>query len=592
MRQGRLALVTLALLLAIPAAAFASLGWQPTQLMVPAPGTGDEGPDGQLSIATAADGTATAAWVRSFNTNTGRHYAVDVSVRPPDGDWGPVEQIGSSRSDGGVALAVAPDGAAAAVWGDEQDGTIHLAMRPAGGSFGPPQALTPGGSGARQAAQVAIDSAGDVVVGWRNRLPSPGMEDQIDATVVSPSGAASPVQVLDDLVAGGGPYSGEALELSSVVPDGSGNVYLEWRHSFTDIQHPANSYDRIEIATLGSGQSSFGAPTSIATAMGGVTLQEPGLAGNAAGDLLITWKRAPASGKATVEGRYRHGGEPLSGKLFEVPQPDGLDADRPVPAIAPDGSGGFVWGAGPHAAYADTIWAAKVSSTGALGTPVALGGGVTPELAAGPSGELIASWGGPPINLYFNRVYASVSPPGHGFSDATPLSDVLASPSSPRVAIQPSGDAVAIWIGPPDYSHARYQWSAEYEAGEPHAGGSALDPVTPAAATPVPSRADPVRSGGEVTSFSVSRHRFATAGRHRGTSFRYSLAEPGRVRIVISRSRDHRRLGTIERDASVRAGVIRFSGRLRSRPLPAGLYRATISAGAGAGPSVSFRVLG
>jgi hypothetical protein len=544
--------------------AFALDGWQPVQTLPPAPTPGDMGPTVQGSLGMAADGTVTTAWVRSYND--GRRDVLDVSNRPPNGEWSAPEEVARPVLGSDVALNVAPDGAASIAWSDEEDGHVYMARRPAGGEFGPAQDLTPEvASGARQAAVVTIAPTGATVVAWRNRLPGAGMHDQIDAMVIPPDGPPGPVQVLDALVASDAPYSGESLEISRLVKDGQGNVYAEWRRHYEDLQDSRNSQDSVELATLRSGATAFSPPIALGTAGDGVTLQEAFMAGNAAGDLIATWKRVPVSGNATIEGRYRRAGQPFPGSLFEIPQPDGRDAGRAFPTVTGDGHAAVAWGSGWHAQGGDTIWVTDVSPEGDVRAPSVLGTGVNPTLAASTTGEMIAGWSGPNIDLYYNQVYASVRPAGAWFGPATPLSGVLPAPSSPRLVIAPSGDALAVWLAPPDYSSSRYQWSSEYVAPRPPnpAGQSDSSPASP----PTQQTAH-ISPPAAVTSFAITAR-----------GFRYHLAEAGVVTIKLSRKTHgrYRLVSTLTRRAAAGLGEVPITPRLRRRIATPGTYRATLT---------------
>jgi plastocyanin len=123
-----------------------------------------------------------------------------------------------------------------------------------------------------------------------------------------------------------------------------------------------------------------------------------------------------------------------------------------------------------------------------------------------------------------------------------------------------------------------------------------------------PGGGGPSGTGGDRTAPAVSRvaltrKRFRVAprtgrARRAGTTFTFSLSEPARVRIAISRAVKRRgRTRYVAAGALPRRGLkgganrVSFSGRIGRRALAPGAYRATISATDGAGNTSSPRRL-
>jgi hypothetical protein len=119
----------------------------------------------------AADGTATAVWVR----NNGQDNVVEASSAPLGGPWSTPEQL----STGGVGaagdteysnVAVAANGDTTAVW-VRSDGTnriLQAARRVAGGHWDAPVDLSAPGVDAI-APEIAVDAAGRATVAWSTR---------------------------------------------------------------------------------------------------------------------------------------------------------------------------------------------------------------------------------------------------------------------------------------------------------------------------------------------------------------------------------------------------------------------------------------
>jgi hypothetical protein len=111
-----------------------------------------------------------------------------------------------------------------------------------------------------------------------------------------------------------------------------------------------------------------------------------------------------------------------------------------------------------------------------------------------------------------------------------------------------------------------------------------------------------------LTKVTMSPKRFAVAHRQQqrgtrpdGSLITWRLNKAATVRLVFQRQvgpKRHRRwvtVGTLQRKSAAGFGVVRFTGRFKSRPLPARAYRVTLTATAGrqkAGPKrIAFRVV-
>jgi hypothetical protein len=85
------------------------------------------------------------------------------------------------------------------------------------------------------------------------------------------------------------------------------------------------------------------------------------------------------------------------------------------------------------------------------------------------------------------------------------------------------------------------------------------------------------------TRFAVGRARTAISAVARGTQLRYTLSEPAKVTIAIKRLGARRAAGKLVRSGKAGRNTIKFSGRIGTRALKRGRYRATITAVDGAG---------
>lgn len=119
----------------------------------------DSGP----RLATAADGTAFAAWVRS-----GTAPSAVVAVRAPGGHWATQELGAASPSAGGVPIVVTADGTATVlvVTGDGKE--LRAYSRPPGGTFGNPRLLTTNAVTRVATPALAANAFGETVAAWRD----------------------------------------------------------------------------------------------------------------------------------------------------------------------------------------------------------------------------------------------------------------------------------------------------------------------------------------------------------------------------------------------------------------------------------------
>jgi hypothetical protein len=141
-------------------------------------------------------------------------------------------------------------------------------------------------------------------------------------------------------------------------------------------------------------------------------------------------------------------------------------------------------------------------------------------------------------------------------------------------------------------------------AGDPSTTPSTTQPAPTAPSTGTADSLAPAVSGlvASPSRFAVGRRATAVSARvARGTRFRFRLSEDASVRVKILRrvpgTRNRfRRVGTLRRQLASGSRSVRFSGRLGSKALRVGRYRAVVTATDANGNSsapvrVSFRVV-
>ena len=131
-----------------------------------------------------ATGDATSIWTRS----NGLSFVLQAAERPAGGSWGvPADISGTEGSAENLALAVDSAGDVVAAWKQRLSGSeaIETAYKPAGGAWGPAEAVEFGATVVETPA-VAIDGAGDAVIVWRQALGG----NHVVMTTSRPAGGA------------------------------------------------------------------------------------------------------------------------------------------------------------------------------------------------------------------------------------------------------------------------------------------------------------------------------------------------------------------------------------------------------------------
>jgi hypothetical protein len=135
---------------------------------------------GWSDLAANPRGETVLTWVRFIPPNSQQHGGrVVAAIRPPGRtSFGPAQTLSGPVGRAGVpAVAIAPDGAALASWGEDGGAAecctgVEAAFRPPGGRFGPPTGISAVSRLAGQAVAIVNRSAG--VVTWTtnpNALP-------------------------------------------------------------------------------------------------------------------------------------------------------------------------------------------------------------------------------------------------------------------------------------------------------------------------------------------------------------------------------------------------------------------------------------
>jgi hypothetical protein len=249
---------------------------------------------GEPRLAVDGAGDAVALWRQCnnnvFGCDNGGTYIVRAAIRPAGGRFGPPVSLSAAGNDAqDLQVAIDNSGGAVAVW-DRFNGTspaIESAQRPPGGTFGPTTDLTTGALNP----QVAMDAAGDAIVGWEKDAAN---DKSIVQTAMRPAGGtfAAPQNIT-------GPVTEANLALTM---NSSGRAVTAWQGCPSGHIPCSRWVVRAAVRRPGA---SFTAPVVVSP-----TRQDslfPGLAINAAGDALAIWMRAKPGPGAGEIAEYRFG---------------------------------------------------------------------------------------------------------------------------------------------------------------------------------------------------------------------------------------------------------------------------------------------
>ena len=374
----------------------------------------------KTQIAIAPDGAATAVWTR----NNGANFIVQAATRPPGGSFGAAVDL-SAPGPGAFnpQIAIAPDGAAVAVWSrlsDDADVIAQAATRPPGGSFGAAVDLSAPGQGADQP-QVAIAADGTATVVWYRFNGA----NFIVQAVTRPPGGSFGAAV--DLSASGQNAFDPQI---AVAPNGAATAVWYRFDGVTTI---------IQAATRPPG-GSFGATVDLSAASQNAT--QPQIEIAADGAATAVWRRSNGTNLIVQAATRPPGGS--FGAAIDL-SAAGRDASQPRVTFAPDGAATAVWTRNNGTNF--IVQAATRPPGGAFGATVNLS-------AAGQNAfqPQIATTSGGPATAIWNRsngsnfiVQAATRPPGGSFGAAIDLSAGGQDASEPQVVLALDGAATAVW---------------------------------------------------------------------------------------------------------------------------------------------------
>jgi hypothetical protein len=321
-------------------------------------------------------------------------------------------------------VAVDPAGDAVVVW-ERSDGTyriIETSTRAAGGGWLPPQGLSTGGQNAFSP-QVAADSAGDAVAVWDRYNGSNYLVEA--ATRMAGADWQAPVELS---------ATGQDGLFPQIALDSAGDAVAVW-----DTRKGSDYV--IEAATRAAGGAW---QTGEEISAPGKDLEEPHarVAVDPAGDAVAAWERYNGA-NYIVEAATKTSGAPwLPAQELSAAGQDAFSADV---AVDPAGNAAAVW---QRSNGTNQIIETATRTPGALWLPAkelsAAGeNAFGAHVAVDQAGNAVAGW--IRSNGTNSVVEAATRAPGAPWLPAEELSAAGQDASGLQVALNPAGDAVAVW---------------------------------------------------------------------------------------------------------------------------------------------------
>jgi hypothetical protein len=373
-----------------------------------------------------------------------------VQVHDDGKRWGDAESIEEEglRWSTAPQVAIDADGSAVAVWDESSNLTLasddiwsNRAAPIDGWDATKAESIENnedegnGGDIARDP-QLAIDSEGNVVVVWRQRVSS-GMPYQIWSNRYLPSGGWDPARA---------ERIGSAVPGAEVQPqvaiDPKGNAIAVWA-KFDEAR------GRFDVRSNRYELGTWGAARPVSTDNSG-DASGPQVVMDSNGNGIAVWEQVVGNRNRSVVYSARWNGD------WGTPQPIDDDnagnAEDPEIAVDAEGNAIAVWGQSGNRSEDERfdIWSNRYTpSDNRWGVPELVetddaGSASDPQVAMAPSGDAVAVWvqfDGRRFDIWSNRYTLDV---GWGRPERIETEN-RGQGSTPQVAMDPSGSAVVVW---------------------------------------------------------------------------------------------------------------------------------------------------
>lgn len=383
---------------------------------------------GDHRIAIDGSGNVVAVWLRfdaasnriaqsSWSDDGGASWSAPVNLSEPGEEW---------PSD--LSVVVDGSGVGHAVWKryDGSNARVQYSRSVDGGvNWSVPVNLSTAGENS-QNADFTLDGSGSLVAVWRG---SNGDYDIIQSSRSTNSGVSwSTPENLS--------LTGEDARSPRVSADGSGYAVAVWSRS-------DGSNNLIQSSRSSNGGLSWSTPENLSES--GQGADDPRIAVDGSGNAVAVWRRSDGNDDIVQSSRLVAGGVSWSTPVNVSP----AGIQSATPRIAVDGSGNAVavW---RLADVGGTIIQSSRLAAGGSGwsTPEQLSvsgfSSDNPQVAANESGNAVAVWQQSNGSNSIIR-FSQSTDGGANWSEPTDLSEPGQSAIHPEVAVDASGNAVAVW---------------------------------------------------------------------------------------------------------------------------------------------------
>ena len=405
-----------------------------------------------------AAGNAIAVWSLWNGTTTKSSIWSSRYVRGIG--WGVPGRIDASSTNSawGPNLAVNPAGDAIAIW-VQWNGTASgiSASRYSNGAWGIPVQLVASGLASNDP-RLAMDAAGNATVVWSQ---GGGPASSIRSTRFAPGVGWSAVEVIES-------FSdwGSQVWLGEVAMDRFGNAIVVWGRSFGP---------RLSVAASRYvPRSGWGVPAELEVVDGG-NGPKPRVGLDSQGNAIVVWStnllKFDEPGPSRVwANRYEVGVGWRGERALDLGAGGAWD-----PQVGMDARGNaiVVWQQrhGPRFNIWSNSYAASTGWGNATLVGRGSGGDLTPQVATDGNGNAIAVWSqGDGTNA---SIWASISTVGVGWSSATQIGSSPGAAFAPQVGVDPRGGAISVWE---QWDGVRYAIrSSHYDGGAGWSPSTAID---------------------------------------------------------------------------------------------------------------------
>jgi hypothetical protein len=317
--------------------------------------------------AMGAGGDIAAAWEVSG-------IGIVAAVRRAGSESFSLEEALSTAGDnvGYPSVAVNASGTVVVAWIDETTEQYEVAIRPPRGAFSAPIVAGPTGDPSTQQPSVAIDNAGDVLLGESDEM---GGGHRIAVYAWRPAGGTFAVKSISE-------PSSEAYE-PVVALSGAGDAVLAWQDRMGAVHTVVRAITRPAGGAFGSAQSLSNNSEyafNVAAAIG------------SAGQAAVVWQYGNVAPPYRIEASTSASpAQPLS--TPQIISPPSGNGEYPAVGV---GGNGEVIAAWQQSGGTNTEDAASAPAGGSFGAAVAVGSSGSlgdPQVATDTAGDAVIAWG-------------------------------------------------------------------------------------------------------------------------------------------------------------------------------------------------------